>query len=82
MPTGGGGYGLLGVSGIDINDQYIHHPACLYVTSVYGPRLESRYGQEVFLFSKTPRPVLEPSHPYIQCVLRFLPGGKPSGKRN
>jgi Pyruvate/2-oxoacid:ferredoxin oxidoreductase gamma subunit len=41
MPTGGGGYGLLGVSGRGIvtgshmNDQYIHHPTGLYVTSVY-----------------------------------------------
>ena len=45
----------------------------------YGPhrlKFESWLGQEICLFSKMPRLVLEPIQPSVKCVNGFFPGDK------
>jgi hypothetical protein len=46
---------------------------------VNGLYFKSRKQQEMFLFSETSKPALEPVHPPIQWVSGFLPGGKAAG---
>jgi len=41
-----------------------------------GLGFKSRYGHEIFLFSKLSRPALEPTQPPIQWVAKFFPRGK------
>jgi hypothetical protein len=45
-----------------------------------GVEFELRWGQEIFLFSKTFKPALGPTQPPIQCVSGFCTGVKRPGR--
>jgi len=52
---------------------------CCVLRSGFGPDLlkfESQQGQEICLFSKTYRLVLEPIQSSVECVCGFFPGDK------
>ena len=57
---------------------FLYFSSFLIVTRLrtWGSWFESRWGQDIFLFSKTSRPVPGPTQPCIQRVSVFVPGGQ------